>query len=92
MAVALDHAEFRLTIPSQTKYLNLVTGLAKRAAIAAGMDDATAAKVSIAAARGTVLPVFSAGMKQAGKFRSPPVSNHLETVLLFTPIGSATSA
>ncbi len=48
MAVALDHAEFRLTIPSQTKYLNLVTGLAKRAAIAAGMDDATAAKVSIA--------------------------------------------
>ena len=45
---ALDHAEFRLTIPSQTKYLNLVTGLAKRAAVAAGMDDATAAKVSIA--------------------------------------------
>ncbi|HJW09911.1 MAG TPA: ATP-binding protein [Holophagaceae bacterium] len=47
-SVALDHAEFRLTIPSQTKYLNLVTGLAKRAAVAAGMDDATAAKVSIA--------------------------------------------
>nr|WP_320132799.1 ATP-binding protein [uncultured Holophaga sp.] len=39
---------FRLTIPSQTRYLNLVTGLAKRAALQAGMDEATAAKVSIA--------------------------------------------
>lgn len=39
---------FRLTIPSQTRYLNLVTGLAKRASMVAGMDDATASKVSIA--------------------------------------------
>jgi serine/threonine-protein kinase RsbW len=39
---------FRLSIPSQTRYLNLVTGLAKRASMVAGMDDATAAKVSIA--------------------------------------------
>jgi serine/threonine-protein kinase RsbW len=39
---------FRLTIPSQTRYLNLVTGLAKRASLVAGMDDATASKVSIA--------------------------------------------
>lgn len=39
---------FRLVIPSQTRYLNLVTGLAKRASVVAGMDDATAAKVSIA--------------------------------------------
>jgi serine/threonine-protein kinase RsbW len=39
---------FRLSIPSQTRYLNLVTGLAKRASLVAGMDDATAAKVSIA--------------------------------------------
>jgi serine/threonine-protein kinase RsbW len=38
----------RLVIPGQTRYLNLVTGLAKRASLAAGMDDATAAKVSIA--------------------------------------------
>jgi serine/threonine-protein kinase RsbW len=44
----VDHAQFRLVIPSQTRYLNLVTGLAKRAALAAGMDDATSAKVSIA--------------------------------------------
>jgi serine/threonine-protein kinase RsbW len=44
----LDHAQFRLIIPSQTRYLNLVTGLAKRASLAAGLDDATAAKVSIA--------------------------------------------
>ena len=39
---------FRLVIPSQTRYLNLVTGMAKRASIVAGMDDATSAKVSIA--------------------------------------------
>lgn len=39
---------FRLVIPSQTRYLNLVTGLAKRASLVAGMDDSTAAKVSIA--------------------------------------------
>jgi anti-sigma regulatory factor (Ser/Thr protein kinase) len=43
-----DHQFFRLSIPSQTRYLNLVTGLAKRASLVAGMDDATAAKVSIA--------------------------------------------
>ena len=48
MAARMDHAQFRLVIPSQTRYLNLVTGLAKRAALSAGMDDATAAKVSIA--------------------------------------------
>ncbi len=44
----MDHVQFRLVIPSQTRYLNLVTGLAKRAALVAGMDDAAAAKVSIA--------------------------------------------
>lgn len=43
-----DPQSFNLVIPSQTRYLNLVTGLAKRASMAAGMDDATAAKVSIA--------------------------------------------
>ena len=48
MGAKVDHAQFRLVIPSQTRYLNLVTGLAKRAALVAGMDDATAAKVSIA--------------------------------------------
>jgi len=45
---AADSENFRLSIPSQTRYLNLVTGLAKRASVVAGMDDATAAKVSIA--------------------------------------------
>lgn len=44
----VDPESFRLVIPSQTRYLNLVTGLAKRASLVAGMDDATAAKVSIA--------------------------------------------
>ena len=48
MKAARDPESFRLTIPSQTRYLNLVTGLAKRASMIAGMDDATAAKVSIA--------------------------------------------
>ncbi len=43
-----DPEVFRLVIPSQTRYLNLVTGLAKRASMVAGMDDSTAAKVSIA--------------------------------------------
>ncbi|BDU72077.1 ATP-binding protein [Mesoterricola silvestris] len=48
MRAAADPESFRLVIPSQTRYLNLVTGLAKRASLVAGMDDATAAKVSIA--------------------------------------------
>lgn len=48
MKTAAEPETFRLTIPSQTRYLNLVTGLAKRASIVAGMDDATASKVSIA--------------------------------------------
>lgn len=48
MKAGADHQCFHLVIPSQTRYLNLVTGLAKRAAMVAGMDDATAAKVSIA--------------------------------------------
>jgi serine/threonine-protein kinase RsbW len=48
VATNVNHAVFRLVIPSQTRYLNLVTGLAKRASLAAGFDDATAAKVSIA--------------------------------------------
>ena len=48
MRHAADTESFRLVIPSQTRYLNLVTGLAKRASMVAGMDDSTAAKVSIA--------------------------------------------
>ena len=48
MRPAAEPEAFRLVIPSQTRYLNLVTGLAKRASLVAGMDDATAAKVSIA--------------------------------------------
>ena len=48
MRPVVEQSEFRLTIPSQTRYLNLVTGLAKRAALVSGLDDSTAAKVSIA--------------------------------------------
>jgi anti-sigma regulatory factor (Ser/Thr protein kinase) len=45
---SFDNLSFRLVIPSQTRYLNLVTNLAKKASLAAGLDDASAAKVSIA--------------------------------------------
>lgn len=48
MRAVAEQSEFRLIIPSQTRYLNLVTGLAKRAALVSGLDDPTAAKVSIA--------------------------------------------
>jgi len=48
VAAGLDNMSFRLVIPSQTRYLNLVTNLAKRASLTVGLDDATAAKVSIA--------------------------------------------
>lgn len=48
MAAAPEASEFQLVIPSQTRYLNLVTAVAKRGAQAAGLDDAAAAKVSIA--------------------------------------------
>jgi anti-sigma regulatory factor (Ser/Thr protein kinase) len=44
----LENLDVRLVIPSQTRYLNLVTNLAKRASLAAGLDDAASAKVSIA--------------------------------------------
>jgi serine/threonine-protein kinase RsbW len=43
-----DSGSLRLVIPSQTRYLNLVTNLAKRASAAVGLDDSAAAKVSIA--------------------------------------------
>ena len=48
MKAPVEPETIRLTIPSQTRYLNLLTGLAKRTSMMAGMDDATASKVSIA--------------------------------------------
>ncbi|MCL1892720.1 MAG: ATP-binding protein [Holophagaceae bacterium] len=48
LARIFDSGNFRLVIPSQTRYLNLVTNLAKRASVAAGLSDSDAAKVSIA--------------------------------------------
>jgi len=48
VATGFDGQTFRLVIPSQTRYLNLVTNLAKRASMVVGLDDAAAAKVSIA--------------------------------------------
>ena len=48
ITTGFDNQTIRLVIPSQTRYLNLVTTLAKRASMVAGFDDADAAKVSIA--------------------------------------------
>ena len=48
MGASFDNQSLRLVIPSQTRYLNLVTTLAKRASKLVGLDDASAAKVSIA--------------------------------------------
>ena len=48
MRAGPETSEFKLVIPSQTRYLNLVTAVAKRGAVAAGFDDSAAAKVSIA--------------------------------------------
>lgn len=48
MCAAALKESFCLTIPNQTRYLHLVTVLAKRLAIVVGMDDDAASKVSIA--------------------------------------------
>jgi serine/threonine-protein kinase RsbW len=48
VGAGFDNHSFRLVIPSQTRYLNLVTTLAKRASVSAGLNEADAAKVSIA--------------------------------------------
>jgi serine/threonine-protein kinase RsbW len=48
VAAVFDNQCFRLEMPSQTRYLNLVTTLAKCASLAVGLDETAAAKVSIA--------------------------------------------
>jgi len=48
VGTGFDGQSLRLVIPSRTDYLNLVTGLAKRASLAVGLDETAAAKVSIA--------------------------------------------
>jgi serine/threonine-protein kinase RsbW len=70
-------AEFQLVIPSETKYLNLVTGLAKRAALVAGLDDAAAAKVSIAVDEAVTNVILHAYNGEA--------SHQVELDLRFTP-------
>ena len=57
---------FRLVIPSQTRYLNLVTGMAKRASMVAGLDDATSAKVSIAVDEAVTNVIMHAYHGEAG--------------------------
>ena len=70
-------SEFQLTIPSQTKYLNLVTGLAKRAAVVAGLDDSAAAKVSIAVDEAVTNVILHAYKGEA--------DHQVELQLAFTP-------
>ena len=77
VAPATERAEFQLTIPSQTKYLNLVTGLAKRAALVAGLDDSAAAKVSIAVDEAVTNVILHAYKGEAGHL--------VELQLQFTP-------
>jgi len=72
----MEAAEFRLNIPSETRYLNLVTGLAKRASLAAGMDDSTAAKVSIAVDEAVTNVILHAYHGESG--------HDLEILLRFT--------
>ena len=77
MAAASELSEFQLVIPSETKYLNLVTGLAKRAAIVAGLDDSAAAKVSIAVDEAVTNVILHAYNGEA--------SHQVELQLRFTP-------
>ena len=70
-------SEFQLVIPSETKYLNLVTGLAKRAALVAGLDDSAAAKVSIAVDEAVTNVILHAYNGEA--------SHQVELKLHFTP-------
>lgn len=71
-----ETTEFRLSFPSETRYLNLVTGLAKRASLTAGMDDATAAKVSIAVDEAVTNVILHAYHGESG--------HELEILLRFT--------
>jgi serine/threonine-protein kinase RsbW len=67
----------RLVIPSQTRYLNLVTTLTKRASLMAGFDDATAAKVSIAVDEAVTNIIFHAYNNDPDKI--------VEVELIFAP-------
>jgi len=62
-----DGQSFRLVIPSQTRYLNLVTNLTKRAALAVGFDDSAASKVSIAVDEAVTNIILHAYKNDAGQ-------------------------
>ena len=78
MKPGTDRSEFRLVIPSQTRYLNLVTAVAKRGALAAGFDDATAAKISIAMDEAVTNVILHA-------YHGEP-EHELDIELRFTPV------
>lgn len=78
MRPGADRSEFRLAIPSQTRYLNLVTAVAKRGALAAGFDDATAAKISIAMDEAVTNVILHA-------YHGEP-EHELDIELRFTPV------
>ena len=67
MGAGFDNQSLRLVIPSQTRYLNLVTNLAKRASALVGLDDAAAAKVSIAVDEAVTNIILHAYLGDPGK-------------------------
>jgi len=67
VATGLSGMSFRLVIPSLTDYLNLVTGLAKRASAAVGLDETAAAKVSIAVDEAVTNIILHAYKSDPGK-------------------------
>ena len=90
MATGFDGQTFRLIIPSQTRYLNLVTNLAKRASMAVGLDDAAAAKVSIAvdeAVTNIILHAYRNDPNQKVEIELQFVSGSLEVHLWHTGQG-----
>lgn len=77
MRVVPKTENFQLIIPSQTRYLNLVTSLTKRSALIAGFDDTRASKVSIAVDEAVTHIILHA-------YQQDP-NQSLELVFTFTP-------
>jgi anti-sigma regulatory factor (Ser/Thr protein kinase) len=90
VTAGFDGQRFRLIIPSQTRYLNLVTNLAKRASMAVGLDDSAAAKVSIAvdeAVTNIILHAYKDDPNQVVEIELRFVSGSLEVHLFHTGHG-----
>jgi len=90
IAAGFDGQSFRLVIPSQTRYLNMVTTLSKRASILVGFDDTAASKVSIAvdeAVANIILHAYQNDPNQKIEMELRFVSGSLEVRLWHTGHG-----